>query len=180
MGRICPEKNAHEALEAGTRAGMRVLLAGQVFPYEEHRRYFRERIEPLLQANHTFLGPVSTEAKYDLLARAKCLLHPTLAPETSGLVAMEAMAAGTPVIAYRSGALAEIIEDGVTGFLVDNVEDMADAMHNVHTISPEACRAAAERRFSKERMVREYFELYNSLLQRADGQVECATASSAI
>jgi glycosyltransferase involved in cell wall biosynthesis len=180
MGRICPEKNAHGALEAGTRAGTRVLLAGHVFPYEEHRRYFHDVIEPLLQSTHIFLGPVSAEAKYDLLARAKCLLHPTLAPETSSLVAMEAMAAGTPVIAYRSGALPEIVEDSVTGFLVDSVEDMAEAIRSVHTLSPKACREAAERRFSKARMVRQYFDLYNSLLQRADGQALCATASNAI
>jgi glycosyltransferase involved in cell wall biosynthesis len=180
MGRICPEKNAHAALEAGTLAGTRVLLAGQVFPYGEHRQYFNEKIEPLLQGGHTFLGPVSAEAKHDLLARAKCLLHPTLAPETSSLAAMEAMAAGTPVIAYRSGALPEIVEDGVTGFLVGSVEEMAGAIRSVGAISPAACRSAAERRFSKERMAHQYFELYNSLVQRADGQAACAAASSAI
>jgi glycosyltransferase involved in cell wall biosynthesis len=180
MGRICPEKNAHAALEAATLAGTRVLLAGHVFPYEEHRRYFHEKIEPLLNGEHTFLGPVSAEAKCDLLTRAKCLLHPTLAPETSSLVAMEAMAVGTPVIAYRSGALPEIVEDSVTGFLVDSVEEMAEAIRSVHTLSPKACREAAERRFSKARMVRQYFELYNSLLQRAEGQALCATASNAI
>jgi glycosyltransferase involved in cell wall biosynthesis len=180
MGRVCPEKNAHAALEAGTRAGTRVLLAGQVFPYDEHQRYFRENIQPLLQSTHIFLGPVSPHAKHDLLARAKCLLHPTLARETSSLVAMEALAAGTPVIAYRSGALPEIVEDGVTGFLVDSVDEMAEAIHSVHAISPDACRAAAEKRFSKRRMVREYFGLYSILLQRADGQVACATPSNAI
>ncbi len=97
-------------------------------------------------------------------------MHPTLAPETSSLVAMEALAAGTPVIAYRSGALPEIVEDGVTGFLVDDVTQMAEAMRAVHTLSPEACRRAAEVRFSEERMVAGYFQLYDKLLAGSAAQ----------
>ncbi len=164
LGRICPEKNAHAALEAGSLAGMRVLLGGRVFPYEEHRRYFAEKIAPLLlDGRHEFLGPVAPSDRQDLLGRAKCLLHPTLAPETSSLVAMEAIAAGTPVIAYGSGALPEIVEDGVTGFLVNNVGEMAGAIRKVDEILPERCRAAAERRFGKERMVQRYFDLYAAM-----------------
>ena len=170
LGRICPEKNAHEALEAGTRSGLRVLLGGEVFSYPEHQRYFEQRIAPLLRSEHSaiehqFIGPLSPQRKLELLQQAKCLLHPTLAPETSSLVAMEALAAGTPVIAYRSGALPEIIEDGVTGFLVNSTEEMAAAIGKVHTISTKACREAAERRFSKTRMVQQYFELYEELLR---------------
>ncbi|HET9086794.1 MAG TPA: glycosyltransferase, partial [Acidobacteriaceae bacterium] len=169
LGRICPEKNAHAALEAGTIAGTRVLLAGQVFPYLEHRRYFTDKIEPLLRRSpgnveHEFLGPLDPDRRQRLLSSAKCLLHPTLAPETSSLVAMEALAAGTPVIAYRSGALPDIVEHGVTGFLVDSVEEMADALGKVHTLSSQACRHAAEQRFSSERMVREYLQMYESIL----------------
>jgi glycosyltransferase involved in cell wall biosynthesis len=165
LGRICPEKNVHEALEAGTLAGTQVLVGGHVFPYREHGEYFHDKVEPLLngEAGHRFLGPIETERRQRLLARAKCLLHPTIAPETSSLVAMEALAVGTPVIAYRSGALPEIIEDGVTGFLVDSVEQMADAIKRVDQIRPEDCRAAAEKRFSRERMVHDYFNLYATL-----------------
>ena len=168
LGRICPEKNVHEALEAGTKAAVPVLLGGDVFPYRTHVEYFHHRVEPLLQCaetgvDHRFLGPLGPERKERLLGQAKCLLHPTLAPETSSLVAMEALAAGTPVIAYRSGALPEIVEDGVTGFLVNNVEEMAAAIQRVDDIRPEDCRAAAEGRFSKERMVREYMGVYRSL-----------------
>lgn len=165
LGRICPEKNVHEALAAGTLAGTPVLVGGHVFPYREHGEYFHEKVEPLLNqsgARHRFLGALETERRQRLLARAKCLLHPTIAPETSSLVAMEALAVGTPVIAYRSGALTEIIEDGVTGFLVENVEEMADAIHRVGQIHPEDCRAVAERRFSRERMLHEYFDLYTA------------------
>ncbi len=169
LGRICPEKNVHEALEAATKAATRVLVGGHVFPYREHGDYFQDKVEPLLNCEpvrHSFLGALETERRQRLLARAKCLLHPTLAPETSSLVAMEAMAAGTPVIAYPSGALPQIVEDGVTGFLVNNVDEMAAAIGRVQEIRPEACRAAAEQRFSRDRMVREYLDLYAALASR--------------
>lgn len=180
LGRICPEKNAHEAFDAGTRAGTRVLLGGQVFPFPEHQQYFRDHIEPRVRAipagrpQHAFLGRLQEHHKQALLARAKCLLHPTLAPETSSLVAMEALAAGTPVIAYRSGALPEVIEDGVTGFLVNDVEEMAEAMSRVHLLSPSVCRATARRRFGADRMIHRYFDLYRAVAQRQPLEALCA------
>lgn len=167
LGRICPEKNQHEALEAGTRAGIPVYLAGKVFPYREHREYFDQKIRPLLDApnpGHRFLGPLTLEQKQHLLARARCLLHPTLAPETSSLVAMEALAAGKPVIAYASGALPEIVEHGRTGFLVGSAKAMAEAVGMLDRISSRECRAAAEQRFSQQRMIRGYFALYQQLI----------------
>lgn len=173
LGRICPEKNLHQALEAGSMVSMPVLLGGQVFPYKAHRQYFHEKIEPLLRNNrvgHTFLGPLSTQQKHHLLAQAKCLLHPTLAPESSSLVAMESLAAGTPVLAYPSGALPEIIEDGMTGFLVENVKEMAAAIRKIHTIDPQNCRRTAEQRFSKKRMIEDYLRLYNTLLAKTQGE----------
>jgi glycosyltransferase involved in cell wall biosynthesis len=169
MGRICPEKNAHTALEAGTKAKTPVMIGGQVYPYRTHQQYFEEKIQPLIAssrppADHRFLGPVKPKRRQRLLSQAKCLLHPTLAPETSSLVAMEALAAGTPVVAYRSGALPEIVEDGVTGFIVDDADQMAKAIGLAHTISPAACRNAAQRRFSKQRMIRQYFDTYQRIL----------------
>jgi glycosyltransferase involved in cell wall biosynthesis len=167
IGRICPEKNVHEALEAGTLAATRVLVGGHLFRFQEHGEYFHNRIEPLLGQEgmkHSYLGPLEAGRRQRLLARARCLLQPSLAPEVSSLVAMEALAAGTPVIAYRSGAFTEIVEDGVTGFLVDNIAEMAEAIRNVDRISHEACRASAEQRFSRDRMVRHYFDLYGALL----------------
>ncbi|MGH9587659.1 MAG: glycosyltransferase [Acidobacteriaceae bacterium] len=171
LGRICPEKNQHAALDAGSLAGVRVLLGGQVFPYQEHRAYFQEQIVPRLGPResgieHQFLGPLAPLKKQQLLMEAKCLLHPTLAPETSSLVAMEAMAAGTPVIAYPSGALPEIIDTGVTGFLVDNVEDMATAIDHVEELRPEDCRSVAREKFSRERMIQDYFRLYAAITKR--------------
>ena len=169
LGRICPEKNVHEALEAGTLAGTPVLVGGHVFFYREHGEYFAEKVQPLLNGDgvsHRFLGPMEVERRQRLLARAKCLLQPSRAPETTSLTAMEALSVGTPVIAYRSGALADIVEDGVTGFLVDSVEEMADAIQRIDQIRPEDCRAAAEQRFSRGRMVRDYFDLYASMVRR--------------
>jgi glycosyltransferase involved in cell wall biosynthesis len=164
LGRICPEKNLRAALDAGTMAGMPVLLGGQVFAYAEHLEYFWEEIRPRLKNGHRFLGPLSRARKNRFLRAASCLLIPSLAPESSSLVAMEAMAAGTPVIAFPSGALPDIVEHGVTGFLVNNIEEMAAAMHCVSLISPEMCRQTAERRFSRQRMLDQYFSLYKQML----------------
>jgi glycosyltransferase involved in cell wall biosynthesis len=163
LGRICPEKNLHVALQAGRRARMPVLLGGQVFPYEAHEQYFRERVAPLLDGERRFLGPVGFARKRRLLAAAHCLLLPTLAPETSSLVAMEALACGTPVIAFPSGALADIVEHGVTGFLVGGESEMADAIDACGRIEPERCRAAARERFSDQPMIRKYFDVYEQL-----------------
>lgn len=168
LGRICPEKNQHAALEAGFCSKTRVILGGRVFPWPDHQRYFHEKIEPLLEQEqrgirHEFRGPLLPSEKTQLLARARCLLHPTLAPETSSLVAMEALAGGTPVVAYPSGALPEIVDDGITGFLVRNQEEMALAIHRAGEIDSKRCRAAAAQRFSRERMVAEYFDLYSEL-----------------
>lgn len=181
LGRICPEKNQHEALEAGTMAGIPVLIGGHTFPYREHQDYFARKIDPFLASNrgstcpqHRFLESLRPDEKRDLLSRARCVLHPTRAPETSSLVAMEALAAGTPVIAYRSGALPEIIQDGVTGFLVDDAHEMAEAIGKINTLSRAACREAAVRRFSRERMVREYVGLYESLAGSRSRKVQYA------
>jgi glycosyltransferase involved in cell wall biosynthesis len=169
LGRISPEKNVHEALEAGTRAGTRVLVGGHVFPYREHGEYFAEKVQPLLNGEgvtHRFLGPIEAGRRQRLLARARCLLLSSRARETTSLTAMEALSVGTPVIAYPSGALADIVEHGVTGFLVDSVEEMAGAIRHVDQIRPEDCRATAERRFSRDRMVQDYFDLYGSMVRR--------------
>ncbi len=164
LSRICPEKNLDAGLDAARQAGLPVLLAGSTFPYEEHLRYLREEIEPRLGRQARLLGPVTGARKQRLLAAARCLLIPSLAPETSSLIAMEALAAGTPVIAYRSGALPEIVEDGRTGFLVDNVDAMAAAITRFDAVEASACRAAAAARFPAARMVDEYLALYARML----------------
>jgi CelD/BcsL family acetyltransferase involved in cellulose biosynthesis/glycosyltransferase involved in cell wall biosynthesis len=166
FGRVCPEKGFHLALDAASQAGIPLLLAGAVFQYEAHIRYFEEMVQPRLKGRHRFLGPVSFPRKRRLLTAAKCLLIPSLAPETSSLVAMESLACGTPVVAFPSGALAEIVEPGKTGFLVQNKEQMAEAMHEVGRLSSEDCRHAARKRFSADRMVKHYLNAYDRLIHR--------------
>ncbi|MDQ2835435.1 MAG: glycosyltransferase [Acidobacteriota bacterium] len=163
LSRICVEKNLHVGLDAARAAGMPVILAGQVFAYPEHMRYFACEVEPRLGRGARFVGPVGGAAKARLLGRARCLLLPTLAPETSSLVAMEAFAAGTPVVAMRSGAIPEIVEDGLTGFLVDDGKEMTAAIARVGEIDGAVCRRVARERFSAEGMVERYVELYRRL-----------------
>ncbi len=170
LSRICPEKNLHAGLDAARMAGVEVVLAGETFPYQAHLRYFEEEIRPRLgvgtggSATARLMGAVGGAEKGRLLRGARCLLLPTLAPETSSLVAMEAAAAGTPVVAYRSGAVPEVVEDGVTGFLVDGVEEMARAIGRVGEINREVCRRVARERFSLERMVDGYQRVYEEML----------------
>jgi glycosyltransferase involved in cell wall biosynthesis len=165
LGRICPEKGFHLAIDAARRAGVPLLLAGEVFPYQAHRSYFDDEIRPRLGPGVRFLGAIGFARKRRLLNAARCLLAPSLVAETSSLVAMEAIACGTPVVAFPSGALAEIVEPGVTGFLVNETEEMAEAIGACDTIDRDRCRAVARQRFSVERMVEQYFELYRSLVQ---------------
>jgi len=160
MGRICPEKNFAAALDAARIAGSPLLLAGQVYPYLEHVSYFATEIRPRLDGARRWLGPIAGPRKQRLLAGACCLLVPSRAAETSSLVAMEALAAGTPVIAYRCGALPEVVEHGRTGFIVDDVPSMADAIRGIDQIDPQACRRAARERFPLERMISAYLSLY--------------------
>ena len=163
MGRICPEKGFHHALDAAALARTLLLLGGDVFPYEDHQRYFAEEIRPRLGRQARFLGNLDFTRKRRFLNAARCLLMPSLVAETSSLVAMEAIACGTPVVAFPSGALSEIVEPGVTGFLVHNTKEMADAIEAIDGIDRERCRAIARTRFSTEQMVASYFRYYEQL-----------------
>jgi glycosyltransferase involved in cell wall biosynthesis len=163
LGRMCPEKGIHLALEAARRANVDLVVAGDVFPYEAHERYFADSVAPLLDARRRFIGPVRMSDKRALLAGARCLLVPSLVAETSSLVAMEALASGTPVVALRAGALPEIVDHGRTGFVVSEVDEMVKAMGWVDELSPEACRAVAEKRFDGRATVASYMSLYAEL-----------------
>lgn len=164
MGRICPEKGVHIAMDAARKAGLPLMIAGNVFRYPEHENYFRREILPGLDGRQCrFLGPVGWEYKRLLLSSAQCVLLPSLVPETSSLVAMEALACGTPAVAFPEGALADIIEHGKTGFLVNNAKEMADAIHSAASLDSEICRKAARDRFSAERMIAQYFDVYKKI-----------------
>ncbi|HLK46935.1 MAG TPA: glycosyltransferase family 4 protein [Bryobacteraceae bacterium] len=166
LGRICPEKGVHIAIEVARRLHAQLTVAGPVHPYPKHEEYFRKCIEPLLDEKRVYAGPVDLEEKRALLSRAQCLLIPSLVAETSSLVAMEALSCGTPVVAFRAGALPDIIEDGVTGFLVDSIDQMVERTAQVTRLSRCACREQALRRFDSARMIDEYLGLYGRMISR--------------
>jgi glycosyltransferase involved in cell wall biosynthesis len=163
LARICPEKGVHLALDAARAAGVPLLVAGEVFPYAAHRRYFEEEVKPRLDNLRRYIGPVGGARKKRLLAAARCVVVASTVPETSSLVAREAMAAGTPVVALARGALPETIVHGRTGFLVEDVKEMAAAILRAGEIDPEICRGEARRRFSHHQMIARYFNLYRTL-----------------
>jgi glycosyltransferase involved in cell wall biosynthesis len=163
LGRVAPEKGFADAIDAARLAGVPLVAAGPAFPYPEHRAYLDEQVRPRLDDERRWVGAVAGEEKARLLAGARALLVPSTAPETSSLVAMEALASGTPVIAYRSGALPEIVEDGVTGYLVDDVAGMAAAIGRADAIDPAACRRAAEARFDVRATTAAYLDLFGQL-----------------
>ena len=166
LGRICPEKGFHLALDAAKAADRPLLLAGQVFAYPAHEAYFKDQIAPRLDRARRFIGPVGFARKRRLLTAARCVLVPSLVAETGSLVAMEALACGTPVIAFPNGALADVVQHGVTGFLVRDAGEMAKAILAAGELDPRACRAAARARFSAGPMVERYLGLYRELADR--------------
>jgi glycosyltransferase involved in cell wall biosynthesis len=168
LGRICPEKGFHIGLDAAADAGAPLWIAGEVYAYPDHQRYFAQQVEPRIEGtSHRFLGRVGITRKRRLLSAAKCVLIPSLAPETSSLVAMEAMASGTPVIAFRSGALPEIVEHGRTGFLANDACEMAEAIERAGEIDPQQCRRVAEERFSSARSTAMYLQLYRRAFEES-------------
>ncbi|CAH2599332.1 Glycosyltransferase family 4 protein [Rhodovastum atsumiense] len=163
LGRICPEKGQHLALAAAHVAGVPLLVAGTAFPYPSHLDYLNQRVRPLLDRCRRWIGPLGIARKRRLLAAAHCVLLPSLAPETSSLVAMEAAACGTPVVAFPAGAIPDIVEHSRTGFLVRDAAEMAAAISRAGDIDPEACRAVARARFGMDRMVAGYLAHYRQL-----------------
>lgn len=170
LGRICPEKGFDLALRAARSAGIRLRLAGRVFPYPEHEAYFRGRIQPLLDEARTFVGPVEGETKRALLADADCLIVPSQVAETSSLVTMEALATGTPVLVSDRGALPSLIEDGVTGFVAADEAALIEALRRVPELDRERCRAHAVARFDVRATTAAYLELYTRLIEPHAGR----------
>lgn len=167
LGRICPEKGFHHALRASRQAQASMLLAGKVFPFREHQAYFAEQIAPELDSQRRYIGPVGIKGKRRLLSAAQCLIVPSLAPETSSLVAREALACGTPVVAFATGALPEVVKHGETGFLVQHADELPDAIRACRLLDPERCRQVAKQRFSPDRMVENYIATYRGILEGA-------------
>lgn len=164
LGRIAPEKGVHLAIEAARHADRPLLVAGAPSGRPEDAAYLQAEILPRLDARRRLLGLVDPDRKRRLLAAARCLLVPNLADGYSGLAVREALAAGTPVVGFRTGALPSLVTHGHTGFLVDGVEDMAAAMDVIEVLDGEDCRTVARTRFSLEVMIDRAFQAYEGLI----------------
>ncbi len=168
FGRVCEAKGFHIAIEVARRAGRRLLMAGAL--QAQYEDYFHERVEPQLDDQVVYLGEVSDERRRELFAGAAAFLFPILWPEPFGLVMIEAMACGTPVIAFRNGSVPEVVDDGVTGFIVEDADGMVAALERIGDIDPAVCRRTVEERFTVERLVADYEALYRQLLDRSAGR----------
>ena len=156
LGRVCPEKAPHLAIDAAQRAGMPIALAGQVYPFAWHREYWQREVAPRIDGQQVrWVELPSFAEKCRLLRQARGLLVTSQIAETTSLVALEAMASGTPVIAFRRGALPEVVGEG-TGFLVDDVEQMAAACTRLGEIRADDCRAWVSQNYSASPMADRY------------------------
>ncbi|AOO80555.1 glycosyltransferase family 4 protein [Bosea vaviloviae] len=161
FGRIHPDKGAAEAIAAARQAGRRLVMAGIV----QDQGYHAEHVAPALDGRRVdYLGPIGGDVRTKTLGSARALLHLINFEEPFGLSVVEALACGTPVIASRRGSMPELIEHGVTGFLVNSVDEAVDAIGRIGEIDRAACRASVAARFTVDRMADRYWELYRSLL----------------
>jgi len=164
LGRMAADKGAHRAIEVARKSGRRLLLAAKMRePWEV--RYFTEMVEPLLGPDAVYLGEVPHAQKLELLAGATALLFPIRWNEPFGLVMLEAMACGTPVVAFSEGAAPEVVDHGRTGFLCADEEEMVDALERIEEIGRPTCRAAVEGYFSTARMTADHLALFALLIE---------------
>ncbi len=163
LGRIHPDKGAHLAIEVALQSGRPLLIAGII----QDKTYFREQVEPYLDDGQIrYIGSVDVPGKNELFARARALLHLNTIPERFGLVLAEANAAGVPVIAMDLGSCREVIEDGRTGFLVNNVSEAVEAVQKIPEIDRTTCRENVQQRFSIDTMVDAYERVYDKIFER--------------
>jgi glycosyltransferase involved in cell wall biosynthesis len=168
LGRITPEKGPDVAIRLARAAGLPLRIAAKI-PRGENQ-YFRERIEPLIDGRDIeFVGEVDDAKKEEFLGKATALVFPIDWPEPFGLVMIEAMACGTPVIATRRGSVPEVLSN-VSGFVVESEEEALAAIHRIQTLDRRSIRAEFERRFSSRRMAQDYLRLYAKLAQGRKGE----------
>jgi len=175
LGRVAPEKGTHLAIEAARRLGKRLIIAAKVDRVD--RQYFHDSVEPFIDGHLIqFVGEVDGALKRELYARASCLLVPICWEEPFGLVMAEAMACGTPVVAFARGSAPELLVDGETGFLVHDVDGMARAVSQVDQIDPRRCRRHVEENLSAQRMAEGYLAVYDRVLEEAAGRERASAA----
>jgi glycosyltransferase involved in cell wall biosynthesis len=177
LGRISPEKGPDRAIEIARRTGMPLQIAARIDPIDQ--RYFESEIEPLLSDPLIeFVGEIGETDKGAFLGDAVALLFPVDWPEPFGVVLIEAMATGTPVIAFGRGSVPEIIEDGVTGFVVEDIDGAIAAVPMARELDRSIIREQFERRFTDERMTLDYLAIYANLLRDGSGPIGADTAST--
>src|SRR5262249_33148838 len=172
LGRTSPEKGLDQAIEIAQRAGMPLKIAAKIDRADQE--YFDRRIKPLLKGPGVeFLGEIGFPEKNALLGGASALLFPIVWPEPFGIVMIESLACGTPIIAYPQGSVPEVLEDGVTALLVHNVSEAVSAVEKISTIDRATCRRNFEQRFTASLMSSHYLELYETIL-RHKGEIVSA------
>jgi len=169
LGRMHPGKAPHVAAEIARAAGVPLRIAAKMREPAE-RQYFDTMVRPLLGPDVTYLGEVNRQEKLDLLGGAECLLNPIAWPEPFGMVMIEALACGTPVIATSCGATPEIVEDGTVGWVRNTAAGLVDALGKVRALDRSACRHHVETKFSMDRMVAEHLALYEHTIELHSGE----------
>jgi glycosyltransferase involved in cell wall biosynthesis len=168
VGRISPEKRVDRTIEIARRAGVPLKIAAKIAANDQD--YYRSEIEPLLEHPLVeFIGEIGEADKEEFLGNATALVFPIDWPEPFGLVMIEALACGTPVIAWRNGSVPEVLEEGRTGFIVDRIDEAVDAVRRIPEIRREDCRGSFEDRFNARRMARDYVRIYQRLANAAAG-----------
>ncbi|MEV0421556.1 glycosyltransferase family 4 protein [Streptosporangium canum] len=163
LGRFNEDKGAHLAIDAARAAGRRILLAGKLTEQMEHD-YFEEHVRPRLGPDAEYVGEADASRKRELLSAARCLVFPITWEEPFGMVMIEAMACGTPVVALNRGAVPEVVVDGVTGFVRSHAEELPEAVEAAGTLDPRACRSHVRSRFDAEVMTEEYEKIYRRVI----------------
>lgn len=163
LGYLAPEKGAHLAVQAARKTGVKLKLAGSYYGCE---KYFNKEIKPLLRKGQIeYVGVVGPDERNKFLGGAKGLLFPINWQEPFGLVMIEAMACGTPVIGFNRASVPEVVKDGVTGFVVDDLKGMESAIRRTEKLSRESCRKYVEKKFSVERMADDYEKIYAKIIE---------------
>jgi len=164
LSKVTPDKGIADAIEVAKKTGQNLIVSG-VIP-KEYQDFFEYRIRPMIDGKQIqFVGAANFEKKIELFKKAKAFLYPIKRPEPFGLVVTEAMACGTPVLAYKAGAMAELIKDGKTGFLVDSQEEMVEVVKKIDKIKRINCHRHVHKKFSLQKMINKYEALYHTILK---------------